>query len=219
MDNILTTIKERVLYIAELKGIAKSVFFEEIGMSYSNFKGKNKKTPLNSDTIVDILSKYPDINPSWLLQGKGEILTSTSCKVPDKSIQCKQKKVPFWNLPVSAGKSVNEITGATKPDGFLTGLPGLDVAEHVLPVIGNSMEPEIPNGAIVGIKSLSNFESLNTERIYLIITREDRMIKRIEQDPNNPEILWCISPNYPKFSIPKSEIIEMHVVCFVYESR
>lgn len=210
-------IKERILQIAETKGIAKQKFCESLGLSYSAFKGKNKKSPLNSDSIETLLTMYSDVNPEWLLTGIGEMFKIKHCEKNNSNEG--SSKVPFWNLPVSAGKSIDEITGSIEPDGYLAGLPGLDNADHVLPVVGSSMEPEIPNGSIVGIKSLSSFDSLNTQRIYLIITREDRMIKRIEHDPNNSEILWCISPNYPRFSINKEDIIEMHVVCFVYESR
>jgi phage repressor protein C with HTH and peptisase S24 domain len=98
-------------------------------------------------------------------------------------------------------------------------LPGIDVAENILPVFGMSMEPEISNGAIIGVRKMNNWESLNTERVYMIITHEDRMIKRIEPDSENEEVLWCVSPNYPKFKVFKSDIIEIQRVCFVYNPK
>jgi hypothetical protein len=73
MEDIFTNIKERVLQIAENKGISKEKFFEQIGMTYGNFKGKSKKTPLNSNAIVDISTIYPDVNLEWLLLGKGSM--------------------------------------------------------------------------------------------------------------------------------------------------
>jgi phage repressor protein C with HTH and peptisase S24 domain len=97
-------------------------------------------------------------------------------------------------------------------------LPGSELTENILPVLGTSMEPEVTNGAIIGVRKMHNWETLNTERIYLIITRDDRMIKRIEHDTEDPSILWCVSPNYPRFKIYKEEIIEIHRVCFVYKA-
>ena len=47
-------IKERILQIADFKGIAKEKFFESISMTYGNFKGKSKLTPINSNAIADI---------------------------------------------------------------------------------------------------------------------------------------------------------------------
>jgi hypothetical protein len=72
MGNKFSTIKERILYILEKKEIAKEKFFNDIGMTYGNFTGPAKKTPLNSTAIGNIFSKIPDINLEWLITGKGE---------------------------------------------------------------------------------------------------------------------------------------------------
>jgi hypothetical protein len=61
------------LLIAENKGIRKTEFFNDLGLSYANFKGIQKTTALNSDAIVTILSRFPDIEPEWLLTGNGEM--------------------------------------------------------------------------------------------------------------------------------------------------
>lgn len=74
MEDKSTNIKERVLHIAEIKGVKKEVFFSELGLTYGNFKGKSKKTPLNSNAIADILTKYSDVRCEWLLTGKGAML-------------------------------------------------------------------------------------------------------------------------------------------------
>jgi len=63
-------VKERVLLIAETKGISKTEFFKEVQLSYANFKGGQKNTALSSDAMVAILSKHPDISPAWLLMGE-----------------------------------------------------------------------------------------------------------------------------------------------------
>lgn len=71
MENKITNIKERVLQVAVFYGVSKEKFFQNIGMTYGNFKGKSKETPLNSNAIIDILTIYPDINADWLLSGDG----------------------------------------------------------------------------------------------------------------------------------------------------
>jgi transcriptional regulator with XRE-family HTH domain len=127
--------------------------------------------------------------------------------------------VPYWNLPVSAGKSIVELVGKAIPDGYIMGLPGAEMAENILPVMGTSMEPEIYNGALIGVRKMNRWDMLNTERIYLIITRDDRVIKRIEYDPDDNSILYCVSTNYPRFKIFVNEIIEIHWICFVYNPK
>ena len=58
MNNKFSNIKERILYLVEYHKDMKDDFFKEIGMTYGNFKGENKKTPINSNALVNILSKY-----------------------------------------------------------------------------------------------------------------------------------------------------------------
>lgn len=72
ISNNFSTIKERILYVLECKGIVKDKFFAKIGMTYGNFTGSAKKTPLNSTSISNILLELPDINLYWLITGEGE---------------------------------------------------------------------------------------------------------------------------------------------------
>lgn len=73
MANIFSNIKERILYLSEIKKITKEKFFEDLGVTYGNFKGKAKEKALSSDVLAKIVAKYPDINPNWLLTGEGEM--------------------------------------------------------------------------------------------------------------------------------------------------
>lgn len=74
MDKKISYIKERILEIADYKAISKEKFIENFGMTYGNFKGKQKLTSLNSDFLDKILSEIPEINAEWLLTGKGSML-------------------------------------------------------------------------------------------------------------------------------------------------
>jgi hypothetical protein len=81
MTNKFFTIKERILYLLEYKKITKSTFFEKIGMTYGGFTGKNKKKPIKSDSLANILAEIPDLNALWLLTGKGEMLNESKEKM------------------------------------------------------------------------------------------------------------------------------------------
>ena len=79
-DKKITNIKERILYISDYYKVGKEKFFEDLGLSYANFKGIQKKSALNSDAVAIILSKYSMIDPIWLLTGEGEMLKSSSAQ-------------------------------------------------------------------------------------------------------------------------------------------
>jgi len=76
MDKIKTNIKERVLQIAKSKGLSYEFFFNDLGISYSNFKGKQRNTSLQSDSIDKIISKYSDVDLHWLITGEKKYSTN-----------------------------------------------------------------------------------------------------------------------------------------------
>ena len=71
-------IKDRIVQILELKGIAKEDFFARIGVTSANFRGKAKETPLNSTAIEKIFAEIPDINLAWLITGNGAMLITNT---------------------------------------------------------------------------------------------------------------------------------------------
>ena len=80
MKNIFTNIKERVMEVAERQSITKGEFFSSIGMTSANFRGKAKDSPLNSNAIVNIITKYPDTDLHWLLFGDTHVVQEPGTK-------------------------------------------------------------------------------------------------------------------------------------------
>ncbi|ROI02267.1 MULTISPECIES: hypothetical protein [unclassified Chryseobacterium] len=76
MDKI-QTIKERIFFFLERKGIRKETFYKETGMSSSNFKGAALKSDLGVDKLAKILIVYPELkeneNLIWLITGNHEL--------------------------------------------------------------------------------------------------------------------------------------------------
>lgn len=87
----MTNIKERVLLIAESKGIHKVEFFKGLGLSYANFKGVQKNSALGSDAIATILSTYNDVSPEWLISGVGELLRADNHHTEEVAITLPSK--------------------------------------------------------------------------------------------------------------------------------
>lgn len=100
MDNKFSNIKERILQIANNQNISYEKFCEKIGVTYGNFKGENKKRPINSNILENILSIYPNVNPSWLLTGQGKMLIEEDSYIEelispnnDKEVELLQKQI------------------------------------------------------------------------------------------------------------------------------
>ncbi|NOQ28280.1 MAG: hypothetical protein GQ564_23195 [Bacteroidales bacterium] len=64
-------ITDRILIVLENKGITKYKFCKDLSFS-NGFLDKSRE--ISTDKYANILSYFDDINPTWLLTGKGEML-------------------------------------------------------------------------------------------------------------------------------------------------
>lgn len=228
MKNIL----DRIQQIADNENITITAFERQIGASKGVLSGAMLKgTGIQSKWVQNIVEKFPLYNSEWLLTGKGEMLKSdinntadipgeyhTNSKISifkpeDLPMQVgKLYRAPIYEtFPVSAGNMGLSSVRSDKPDGYAyTTMPGV----IFFPVIGCSFSPIIEAGRYIGVVKLDNWDRVDTEKIYFIVTREERMIKRLRLDETNSEILWCVSPNFREFKIYKSDIIEINHVFF-----
>ncbi|WP_165027213.1 hypothetical protein [Dysgonomonas sp. ZJ279] len=83
----MPNIKDRVIEIAEDKGVIKEEFFPKIGMTAGSFRGKAKETPLNSNAIENLLAFFQDVNAEWLVTGKGEKYKNSNVITGDNNVQ------------------------------------------------------------------------------------------------------------------------------------
>lgn len=83
---ISTNIKERILYIADLKEIRKDDFIESLNQKYSNYRGVSKKSAPSAEVLAEISTKYPDVNITWILTGKGTPLKEELRKEVNQNI-------------------------------------------------------------------------------------------------------------------------------------
>ena len=76
----MAKIKDRIIEYLKINGITKQDFCEKTGISYANMVGKSLQSEFGGEQIYEILHKFPELNPDWLMLGKGEMLRSGSPK-------------------------------------------------------------------------------------------------------------------------------------------
>ncbi len=81
IDKIFSPIKQRIIEYLDYKGYKKDDFFQKTDIARSNFSGNGAKSEIGGDKLVKILTSYPDINPDWLLTGKGKMLRADSSEL------------------------------------------------------------------------------------------------------------------------------------------
>ena len=208
------TINKRVIEIINHFNISGNEFAKRIGIPQTTFSNIiNRGSDIKASIIESISTQFGDISLDWLITGNGEMLKSSTSQY-QLSDKFTEGAIPYYdNLPVSAGQlDLATYKQDEKPTGWIN-IPGVS-AKGLFPVIGCSMKPDINPGDVVGLCTMDRWEMVDPDKVYLIITRDDRMIKHLMIDETNEDILWCISPNYHKFPIRKDEIVFIYRITF-----
>lgn len=202
------SVLERIKKVIDESGLTVNQFASKVEFKQANLSMiLNGKRNADNKNLIKRISSVFGIREEWLMYGTGEASENTD-DMPNND------GIPYYkDVPVSAGRAdLMEVEGEENAVGFIkiTGVYG----KCAFPVIGCSMEPVIHAGDIVVVDDVNRWDKIDPDKIYLIFTHDDRMIKHIEMDEENPDILWCVSPNYKRFSIDKSEILKIYKVTF-----
>lgn len=219
MKEILPNIKDRVLYLAENKEISKQDFFRKTGLKYSNFTGKSKESDLTSKSVAEILLKYPDVSPEWLLTGNGEMLRSQEAlavkpprveiiepiKVEGRSLMPKvvvvddedNDRIPLVSVKAQAG-----YLEGYDDSNYIEELPTYSVPDmrngtyRMFQVSGFSMYPTLQDGSYVVGQFVEDWEWLGDNRVCVVVTERDGVIvKRVTNRAREKGFLYCKSDN------------------------
>ncbi len=219
-------IKDRILKISDYSGLTKELFFSKIGMTTANFRGKAKETPINSTAIENILSVFPEINPEWLLTGKGSMLKGTSVE-SIKSIKKDNQEniIPAKPTSPSDPKGIPLIPTYAMAGAFTGDLQVLECdcehfiiptfkgADFLIPVKGASMEPKYSSGDLVACKKMAIDTFFQWNKVYVLDTEQGPLIKRINEGSKKDTLLICSeNPQYPPFELKRSLINNIALV-------
>ena len=209
METFFTNIKERVLYFTDYKGFAKEKFFEELGVTYGNFKGKAKEKALSSDVLAKIVSKYPELNPEWLLTGEGEMLKSdnNTPAVAEPQLPLGVPMLPF-DAFAGIGTDVEGVSLDTIEERYVVPLFDGMKMDFMISVRGSSMYPKYNSGDVVACRMVQELLFVQWNKVYVLDTiSQGVIIKRLKKSDKEGFVI-CKSDNeqYEPFEIPMSDI-------------
>lgn len=121
--------------------------------------------------------------------------------------------VPFYSMTVSGGAAgLGMAWEQEQPVGYVA-VPDFAGCIAAFRVVGMSMNPEINDGDVIFIRHADS-GSFAPTKIYLIITAEERMIKRVSPLPDKQGMLECRSsnPDFLPFLLPVSEVVAFYRV-------
>ena len=227
MSELSSNIKDRVLQLAEIQEGNKQIFFAKTGLKYGNFTSKSKKSDLASQSVADILSTYPDVNPTWLLTGKGSMLNDKYVQA-DKELEtyeakllAEQKKAPkFKGIPLVltaaiAGFGGSAFTLDQKDVKDYYQIPAFrhKQVDFMMEIDGSSMYPKYNSGDVVACTILKERRFLQWNKVHVVATKEQGIIvKRIHEGSAGTLKMVSDNERYPPFEVPEDEITGIALV-------
>jgi phage repressor protein C with HTH and peptisase S24 domain len=160
------TSSTRMLEFIEFKGIKKSNFYKQIGLS-NGYLDKIKE--LGSEKIESILKFYPDLNTYWLITGKGSMLLENTKNKSSISeiIKIDPNRIPIYEIEASAGEVVLlKDFNSNESTGYIS-VPGLPKCDGAIRVVGDSMYPLLKSGDLVAYK-IADIQSIIYGEMYII---------------------------------------------------
>ncbi len=217
-NTALQRLKLTILYLKKCRTIiSQAEFASMIGIKASQMSEiLNGKRKLSEQVINKIIKTFTQINPNWLLTGKGEMVNSS----PEENTKNENNNnnlniVPL--LPVSArGGSLGDFVSSVKPEDCEKIISPINGVDFAMPVYGDSMEPEYPSGSTVLIKKINERAFIVWGQTYVLDTCNGSVIKRILPGPDENSVT-CVSLNseYPPFVVRFEDMFGMYRVLMV----
>lgn len=119
-----STIKENILKYLDFKGVSKYEFYQKTGVSNGVL---TQKSGMSEENTLRFLSYYDDVNPEWLLTGRGDMLKKEQpegAASADRSreierllelLDCKDQEITELKKELS-GQNRHQITIAAEPN-------------------------------------------------------------------------------------------------------
>ena len=202
-------ILDRIKQFIDFKGIAVSAFERSIGMSNASF-GKSLKNggAIGTDKLENFLKTYPEVSPTWLLTGKGNMLVDL-----DNLTAGQKEGIPLIPLSAMAGALTGEQS-VLEYECERYVIPAFSGADFLMPVKGNSMMPTYISGDIVACQRVPMTDMFfQWNKPYVLDTSQGAIIKRIKPGSDKQHVL-IVSDNkeYDSFELSYSDIYAVALV-------
>lgn len=211
------TIKDRVKLFLEYLGISQQKFETETKLSngFVNNIGYN----ISEKSTKRIAERYPELNITWLKSGVGSMLTTGDNEVTletpeDDNQETTAKLVPL--LPIAAqGGSLNDFVVSVKDSDCEKVVSPIKGAQFAMPVSGDSMAPEYPNGSQIFIKRINEKAFIEWGKVYVLDTCNGTVIKILVPSEKDGYVR-CLSinkdPIFAQFDVSWSDVYGVYRV-------
>lgn len=234
MNNLINEMKmpdeeasvlDRLRYLLHLSHRTQAQFARLINIDPSSMSkvlaGKMSVTePFINRIVVNL-----GVSKDWLVNGSGTPFAKSD-GVKDISatavtVNSAPKGAPLYDIDATAGvMPIGRQFSEDKIIGYLD-IPGLDPRNPVIRVTGDSMQPAIPDGALISIRPINDPSIILWGSTYLIQLEDYRLVKVVKPCRTDPGkvILHSENPDYDDMEVPRTAILRLFLVETVINCR
>ena len=220
------------------QGFTVSEFEKIIGASDGLLRRAVKnKTDINARWIVSISEKFPNLSLEWLIRSEGSMIRENvhvsnlgnsiinraieegksinkDLDALEQNLKSNQKQIPLVPLYAMAGKFPGEKE-IMDYECERYSVPGMNGADFLIQVKGNSMYPTYNSGDVVACKRITNMQDsfFQWNRVYVLDTDQGPIMKRIKPGSDKEHIsIVSDNPDYEPFELHFSQIYHIALV-------
>lgn len=184
----------------------------EIKLGLCNGYVNSISRSIQPDKVEKISKEFPDLNIEWLITGIGEMLKPIQRDdTPEMDSRYVTKLLPVSAMAGSLGDFSQSVT-ADECELTVCPIPG---ADFIIPITGESMAPEYPNGSRIAVKKINDKAFIEWGKVYVLDTCNGAVVKEIRKGKDEDE-LECVSlnpdPRFAPFVINRKDVLGMYRV-------
>lgn len=204
----------RLSQFLEYQGINVRQFEQLISASNGMIrKAITNNTDIQSKWIAKIIDNFPNLNPEWLLTGKGNMLRDDNPPVA-AAIEARQSVTALPLIPITAFAGFGSQAFQDLQVEHYYEVPEFKQADFLMRIKGNSMYPKYSSGDIVACAIIEETLFFQWNKIYAIYTKSQGvLVKRVKPSKIKDHIM-LVSDNtqYDPFDVPIADISRLALI-------
>ncbi len=212
------TLAQRIKIIRKQLGMSQTEFANDIGITQTSLSQlEGEKNGISYDVYKAIVEKF-DVNPSWLMDGNGEMYRSADSNKKSSALPLvvqvgndEEENIVMVDKKAAAGY----LQGQSDPDyvGKLPSfrLPGFHGKTfRAFEISGDSMTPAIhPGDLLVGAYE-EKLEHIKKGDVYIVVTQDGSIVaKRVSSLGDHKYELRSDNETYEPYAVNASDIVQI----------
>ena len=190
-----------------------SEFARHLGVNSQNVRNWYARNNYNANLLIE---RCKEINPEFIITGKGEMLKSSTAASMGSSMLRQAEPGPYTVplIPISAqGGSFNDFVVSVKDSDCEKVISPVRQVDFALTVTGDSMAPEFPSGSQVLVRKVDEKAFIEWGRVYVLDTCNGTVIKKLNPGRDESEVLCAsINPDYQPFYVKLTDVYGLYRV-------